>query len=119
MKLPAILFSVVFLVSCNKQTHKDQDDLKTKWSEDGKIMIIERKGVQIAAIRNGSNACFIEISGGDSVPDVSASYFEDTNSLESAPENIVLSWKETNGLMKIIAYDQNGNIETSEKFLTE
>lgn len=111
MKIISTILGIMLLVACDKKPHTDRDDFVTEWSQDGKVMMVMRKGVMIASFRNTSNACFIELSGPDGLADATLSYYEgDSTSGGAEQKNIVLGWRQNDGKMKTIAYDSNGNI---------
>ncbi len=111
MKIISTILGVTLLAACDKKPHTDRDDLVTEWSQDGKVMMVKRKGVMIASFRNTSNACFIELSGPDALADATVSYYEcDSTSGGAERKNIVLGWSQNDGTMKTVAYDSDGNI---------
>ena len=113
MRLLLIFLAVAFLQSCEKKPLTSQDKLVSEWTKDGKTMMIMRKGVMIATFRDSSNACFVELFGPDGVADANVSYYED-DSTDGGSErkNIVLGWRQKDGTMKTVAYDNEGNIVT-------
>ena len=111
MKIIFTMLGITLLVACDKKPHTDRDDLVTEWSQDGKVMMVIRKGVMIASFRNASNACSIDLSGPDGLADTAISYYEgDTTSGGSERKNIVLAWSQNDGSIKTVAYDNEGNI---------
>ena len=57
-KLPMILIPL-FLCCCGKEEEPDNKDITTRWTEDGRTMIIEREGKKIGQITNASNGYFV------------------------------------------------------------
>lgn len=111
MKTCLMLLMPFALLSCEKKPHTDRDDLVSEWSADGKVMTVKRNGVAIASFRNVSNACRIELTGTDGLPDVNANYQEDPETgLADGPDSLVLAWPSVEGAPKSVAYDRGGNM---------
>ena len=116
MKPYLILLGVTLLQSCGDRSHKDKNTLLSKWSDDGKTMMVMRKGMMIATIRDSTGACFVELFGPDGKADASVSYYErDSVNRPEERKNIVLIWSRNDGTTKTVAYDSDGNLVEPER----
>ena len=93
----------------------DKDDITTRWINDGRTLIIERKGYIIGQITNASNVYFVELSGTDSFPDLQVSYYEDEQTgLSSTPTAVSRSLLNADGSVTLISYDKNGQVKSED-----
>jgi hypothetical protein len=116
MKKWTAILILPFFCSCSKEVKTDKDDITTKWTDDGKTLIIERKGQKIGQITNVSNAYFVELSGTDSFPDLQVSYYEDEKTgLSPIPTSVNRSFLQDDGSVILISYDDEGKIKSVDK----
>ena len=115
MKKWPIILIPLFLHSCSKEVKTDKDDITTRWINDGRTLIIERKGYIIGKITNASNVYFVELSGTDSFPDLQVSYYEDEQTgLSSTPTAVSRSLLNADGSVTLISYDKNGQVKSED-----
>ena len=115
MKKWPIILIPLFLYSCSKEVTTDKDDITTRWINDGRTLIIERKGYMIGQITNSSNVYFVELSGTDSFPDLQVSYYEDEQTgLSSTPTTVNRSLLNADGSVTLISYDKKGQVKSED-----
>jgi RNA polymerase subunit RPABC4/transcription elongation factor Spt4 len=108
MKAIATCLLALPLCGCEDAPRTGNDDISTEWI--GHTLVIKRKGLEIAKIKNVSNAFFVEVSGTDGAPDLMIDYFEDDASgLAPVPTRVARAVYSDSGV-SLVTYDENGRV---------